>query len=69
MRTFTDSPFEKMMMQIPRGGKYSDESRHALPESGLCNGCSASGNVCARPCWREKKQKAKESGKNAPDNR
>lgn len=69
MRTFTDSPFEKMMMQVPHAAKHSEDSPHVLPVGGLCNGCSASGNVCVRPCWREKKLKAKESSKNAPDNR
>ncbi|MDR1467273.1 MAG: hypothetical protein LBI55_02465, partial [Oscillospiraceae bacterium] len=50
MPNFTNSPFEKMMKQIPRPRR--DAMREPLPGSD-CNGCSFwQGTACVGLCYR-----------------
>ena len=51
MRTFTDSPYERMMQEVPRPGQ--PEAVQA-PEGSACRGCSYwRGVACVGICYRE----------------
>jgi hypothetical protein len=50
MTYFTDSPFERMMMQKP-SGRHETE---ALPPGHPCRGCEYyKGEICVGICWKE----------------
>lgn len=49
MRYFTDSAYERMMLQIPRKSR----SRPApAPKGHPCHGCKRYGEGCVLPCYR-----------------
>lgn len=48
MRYFTDSPFERMMMQVPRS--CSVPQPDAPPG---CTGCTMRRETCGKPCKQE----------------
>jgi len=50
MTFFTDSPFERMMVQKPR--QRQEESPPPLPKDHRCYGCSYYGTCCAGTCYR-----------------
>lgn len=50
MRTFTDSPYERMMMQVPR--KFRPTRPALAPKGHPCHGCKRYGEGCALPCYR-----------------
>ena len=51
MTFFTDSPFERMMVQKP---KYRwEEQPPAPPKDHRCYGCSYYGSGCAGTCYRD----------------
>jgi len=51
MTFFTDSPFERMMVQKPQ---YRREERPpAPPKDHRCYGCSYYGSGCAGTCYRD----------------
>lgn len=45
MRYFTDSPFERMMMQVPRSRPMQEAAR---PPG--CAGCTLCRETCGQPC-------------------
>lgn len=45
MTYFTDSPYEKMMQQTPRGGGGSPRPK-PLPKDHRCHGCTLYGACC-----------------------
>ena len=51
MTRFTDSPYEKIMTEIPRGRKGT--SCPSLPENHECYGCGNYGGPCVGFCHRE----------------
>jgi hypothetical protein len=51
MTFFTDSPFERMMVQKPRHGR--EETPPPLPKDHRCYGCSYYGSGCAGTCYRD----------------
>lgn len=54
MRYFTDSPFERMMMQIPRS-----RSAYEQPEPD-CSGCSLTPLSCGKDCGQHNQHAKKE---------
>jgi hypothetical protein len=50
MTFFTESPFERMMVQKPR--QRQEESPLHLPKDHRCCGCSYYGTCCAGTCYR-----------------
>lgn len=50
MRTFTDSPYERMMTQIPRNSRPDYPAR--APKGHPCHGCKRYGEECVLPCYR-----------------
>lgn len=70
MRTFTDSPFERMMQEIPRA--YRPEPYTAPPGS-ACRECSYwRGMPCVGTCYREltaTQKEAETSGRNVQKSR
>ena len=50
MRTFTNSPYERMMMQIPRKPRTPLPS--PPPKGHPCHGCKRYGEGCVLPCYR-----------------
>lgn len=50
MRTFTNSPYERMMMQVPRSPRPSRPA--PAPKGHPCHGCKRYGEGCALPCYR-----------------
>lgn len=53
MRYFTESPYEKMMMQTPKQ-RREEKPPAALHSSHPCYGCDRyKGGRCAGPCYRE----------------
>lgn len=50
MRTFTNSPYERMMMQISRKPRPSRPA--PAPKGHPCHGCKRYGEGCALPCYR-----------------
>jgi hypothetical protein len=47
---FTNSPYERMMMETPRGRPETE----ALPPGHPCRGCrDINGGTCVGICWRE----------------
>ena len=50
MRYFTDSVYEKMMLQIPRKDKHKIQP---APKGHFCHGCKRFGEACSRPCYRD----------------
>lgn len=57
---FTDSPFERMMRQVPRA--YRPEISKAPPDSPCC-GCSYwQGVACVGICYKDLTQPRKEAG-------
>ena len=53
MRYFTDSPFERMMMQIPRHRQKS-QPKPPPSRSRLCHGCPyVRSTPCMGVCYRE----------------
>ncbi|MDD4509774.1 MAG: hypothetical protein PHY23_02500 [Oscillospiraceae bacterium] len=59
MRTFTNNPLERMMMQIPKTGR-EETPRIPAPEGHFCHGCGRYGLGCVRPCYRDGKQTKKQ---------
>ena len=63
MRYFTDSPFERMMMQIPRS-----RSAYEQPEPD-CSGCSLTLLSCGKDCGQHnqhaKKEKIEDEARNS----
>jgi hypothetical protein len=57
MRYFTDSPYERMMVQRPR--QQGDQQLSALPSGYLCIGCERHKNGCSGPCYCELNLKPK----------
>lgn len=51
MRYFTDSPFERLMMQVPQYQK-EPQSKPDPPKAHPCHGCKRIGESCALPCYR-----------------
>ena len=51
MRYFTNSVYEKMMLQIPRPTCKSRIS--PAPKGHFCHGCKRYGEACIRPCYRD----------------
>lgn len=51
MTRFTNSPYEKIMTQVPRGRK--ETSCPSLPENHECYGCGNYGSPCVGFCHRE----------------
>jgi|GEM_PF-4845050 len=49
MRYFTDSPYERLMQEVPDG---MDLSPAVLPESHFCYGCAHYGGCCFALCHR-----------------
>ena len=45
MRTFTDSPYERMMMQVPRSPRPVHPPQ--APKGHPCHGCKRYGEGCA----------------------
>lgn len=58
MTFFTDSPFERMMVQRPRKGR--EKPRAPAPEGHHCHGCARYGEGCVLPCYRNLLPKRKE---------
>lgn len=52
MRYFTDSPYERMMVQRPRQGRK--QQLPAPPSGYLCIGCERHKNGCSGPCYHER---------------
>ncbi|MEE1173094.1 MAG: hypothetical protein U0K87_12145 [Ruminococcus sp.] len=52
MTRFTDSPFERMMMQKPCGGMTSHH-KPALPKNHPCYGCPYVEQGCMGVCYRD----------------
>jgi hypothetical protein len=50
MRTFTDSPYERMMMQRPNSGREKPEP---LPKNHPCYGCGSYGGGCFALCHKK----------------
>lgn len=50
MRTFTDSPYERMMTQIPRNSRPDYPAQ--APKGHSCHGCKRYGEGCVLPCYR-----------------
>ena len=50
MRTFTDSPYERMMMQVPRKSRPAHPA--PAPKGHPCHGCKRYGEDCILPCYR-----------------
>lgn len=50
MRTFTDSPYERMMMQVPH--KPRPIRPVTVPKDHPCHGCKRYGEGCVLPCYR-----------------
>ena len=50
MRYFTDSPFERMMMDTNRKGSSKDD----LPPDEQCIDCKFRGEPCVYPCSKRK---------------
>ena len=50
MRTFTNSPYERMMMQVPR--KSRPDYPAPAPTGHPCHGCKRYGEGCVLPCYR-----------------
>ena len=57
MRYFTNSPFERLMMQVPR---EQPSIPAAPPRNHPCYGCKRYGESCALPCYRGVRQQSKE---------
>lgn len=51
MTFFTDSPFERMMVQKQKYGR--EEQPPAPPKEHRCYGCSYYGTCCAGTCYRD----------------
>lgn len=49
MRTFTDNPLERLMMQVPR---FRSGQTPNLPENHPCHSCKRYGEGCVLPCYR-----------------
>lgn len=52
---FTDSPFEKLMTQVPTAPKPDPPPKP--PEGHFCQGCARYGLGCVRPCYRDAEKK------------
>ena len=52
MTYFTNSPFERMMMQRPESAQM-DNFRPVAPKGHHCYGCSRYGEPCLLPCHRD----------------
>ena len=50
MRTFTASPYERMMTQIPRNSRPDYPAQ--APKGHPCHGCKRYGEGCVLPCYR-----------------
>ena len=50
MRYFTDSPYERTMMQVPHRPRPSRPA--PAPKGHPCHGCKRFGEVCVLPCHR-----------------
>ena len=50
MTRFTDSPFERMMTQIPRS--RPGKPPPTPPKDHPCHGCKRYGEGCVLPCYR-----------------
>ena len=48
MRTFTDSPYERTMMQVPHRPRPSRPA--PAPKGHPCHGCKRFGEGCVLPC-------------------
>ena len=59
MRYFTDSVYEKMMMQRPR--QRREKQLPASPNGDSCIGCQRYKKGCSGPCYRELITKKKEA--------
>lgn len=59
MKTFTQNPLERFMMQVPRAQR---EERRPIPapRGHFCYGCGRFGMTCIRPCYRDKTTQMKE---------
>ena len=57
MRYFTNSPMERLMMQVPRTQPYTPAMP---PRDHPCFGCKRYGESCALPCYRGIRQQPKE---------
>ncbi len=51
MRYFTNSPYERMMMQKPK--ERREEKPPAPPPVHPCHGCDRYKNGCSGPCYRD----------------
>ncbi len=60
MSYFTDSAFERMMVQKPTHRK---ERKVEAPKGHLCHGCERYGMYCVHPCHREAQAKAEKAVK------
>ena len=53
MRYFTNSPYERMMMQVPRKRREEQPPAVLLPDHHRCFGCASYMNGCVGVCCRE----------------
>lgn len=54
MTYFTDSPYEKMMMQVPDGRRAAVQPPPTFPSGHPCHGCPyGRGAPCIGICYRE----------------
>lgn len=60
MRYFTNSPFERLMQEVPNGGDFSTA---VLPETHPCYGCAHYGGCCFALCHRKPNMPAEKSDK------
>ena len=56
MTWFTDSPFERMMREVPRAQSPEPVPQKAAPKGHPCYGCGQYGAICVRPCYRDREK-------------
>lgn len=56
MTWFTDSPFERMMREVPKAQPPEPVPQKAAPKGHPCYGCGQYGAICVRPCYRDREK-------------
>lgn len=56
MTWFTDSPFERMMREVPKVQPPEPVPQKAAPKGHPCYGCGQYGAICIRPCYRDREK-------------
>ena len=54
MTWFTDSPFERMMREVPKAQPPEPMPQKPAPKGHPCYGCGQYGAICVRPCYRDR---------------